>query len=70
VVTLQKDADHLSDIVGMVWLDWCWCEVMSVAVLGKDVFDRLLRFYTTVATLYQGGRLGGIEVYARKPLGW
>eukprot|EP00730_Choanoeca_flexa_P001746 TRINITY_DN10766_c0_g4_i4.p1 TRINITY_DN10766_c0_g4~~TRINITY_DN10766_c0_g4_i4.p1 ORF type:complete len:584 (+),score=136.26 TRINITY_DN10766_c0_g4_i4:64-1815(+) len=40
------------------------------AIIGQDVFERLLRFYTTVANLYQGGRLGGVEVYARKPLGW
>eukprot|EP00045_Choanoeca_perplexa_P008267 m.76298 g.76298 ORF g.76298 m.76298 type:complete len:585 (-) comp14423_c0_seq1:139-1893(-) len=39
-------------------------------IIGKDVFDRLLRFYSTVAKLYEGGRLGGLEVYARKPLGW
>eukprot|EP00043_Microstomoeca_roanoka_P006354 m.62229 g.62229 ORF g.62229 m.62229 type:complete len:582 (+) comp13381_c0_seq5:173-1918(+) len=39
-------------------------------IVGEDLYDRMLRFYTTVADLYEGGHLGGLEVYAQKPLGW
>ncbi|EGD82486.1 hypothetical protein PTSG_03135 [Salpingoeca rosetta] len=40
------------------------------AIVGQDVFDRMLRFYSTVADLYKGGNLGGLQVVAQKPLGW
>jgi len=39
-------------------------------VLGTEIYDSLLKFYTSIRDLYQGGNLGGIEIYAEKPLGW
>eukprot|EP00052_Salpingoeca_macrocollata_P014618 m.115173 g.115173 ORF g.115173 m.115173 type:complete len:659 (-) comp19381_c0_seq4:28-2004(-) len=41
-----------------------------VSEIGEDIYRGLLRFYTTVRDLFAGGRLGGLEVYAQKPLGW
>lgn len=37
---------------------------------GNDIYDSLLHFYTVVRDLYAAGNLGGIKVYAQKPLGW
>lgn len=39
-------------------------------VMGSDVYLNLKRFYDIVAGLYNGGNLGGLHVYAQKPLGW
>lgn len=41
-----------------------------VKVYGEDTYAQLLKFYQTVAKLYAGGNLGGIQIVARKPLGW
>eukprot|EP00035_Acanthoeca_spectabilis_P020720 m.434320 g.434320 ORF g.434320 m.434320 type:complete len:603 (+) comp17696_c0_seq1:64-1872(+) len=40
------------------------------AVMGPEIYASLLKFYTAIRDLYQGGNLGGIEIYAEKPLGW
>ncbi len=37
---------------------------------GDTVFEGLKRFYTTVSGLYANGNLGGLDIYAQKPLGW
>ena len=34
--------------------------------LGGALFDSLLQFYELVANLFEGGNLGGLEVYARR----
>lgn len=39
-----------------------------MATHRKDTYDRLLSFYSTVATLFQGGNLGGARFLVRKPL--
>jgi cyclopropane fatty-acyl-phospholipid synthase-like methyltransferase len=36
------------------------------SIMGKDVVSGLLHFYDTIATLFQGGNLGGIRVIAKK----
>lgn len=45
-------------------------KVTMSQVLGKDIYDSLLHFYTVVRDLYAAGNLGGIKIYATKPLGW
>eukprot|EP00040_Diaphanoeca_grandis_P026497 m.148536 g.148536 ORF g.148536 m.148536 type:complete len:599 (-) comp30604_c0_seq1:18-1814(-) len=37
---------------------------------GGDVYKNLHNFYVLVRDLYKNGNLGGVEIYARKPLGW
>ena len=37
---------------------------------GHKIYTSLLAFYTNIRDLYAGGNLGGIEIYAEKPLGW
>jgi len=39
-------------------------------ILGLKIFTSLLSFYSSIRDLYAGGNLGGIEIYAEKPLGW
>lgn len=39
-------------------------------VLGADVARGLQHFFDVVRDLYAGGNLGGLSVYAKRPLGW
>jgi cyclopropane fatty-acyl-phospholipid synthase-like methyltransferase len=38
------------------------------AVLGDDVYEGLLHFYSVVRDLFAGGNLGGLSIYSTKPL--
>lgn len=33
-------------------------------------YNSLLEFYTSIANLFGGGHLGGVNIVAEKPLGW
>lgn len=49
---------------------WTTDKDKLVATLGEQTFSGLLTFYTSIRDLYAGGNLGGIQIYAEKPLGW
>lgn len=42
----------------------------TISHIGEEIYESLLFFYSRIAELYAGGRLGGVHVYAQKPLGW
>jgi hypothetical protein len=59
------------------WRDFTAARVQAMAddealqaVLGQDVYPGLKKFYSTVRDLFAGGHLGGLSVFAMKPLGW
>jgi hypothetical protein len=50
--------------------DYLAAKAVQSEIVGADVFKGLEAFYKTIADLYAGGNLGGIEIVAVKPKGW
>jgi hypothetical protein len=59
-----------------VSVDWQRLPVSVLMVLflrlflGREIYDNIKRFYSVVRVLFTGGNVGGVEIYAQKPLGW
>lgn len=45
-------------------------EAKLTGLYGPEVYGGLACFFETIHQLYDGGNLGGINIYAQKPLGW
>lgn len=39
----------------------------KINVYGEETYNRLFSFYSTIADLFEGGRLGGVRYVALKP---
>jgi cyclopropane fatty-acyl-phospholipid synthase-like methyltransferase len=50
--------------------DWAKDEVQLRSAYGDETYEKLGKFYKSIASLFLGGRLKGVTVVAQKPMGW